>query len=519
MFQRHLLDSCKKLKKIETNEDNLYVDKTWFQCESETCLKWRVLSNEDASQVDIHDSWFCFMNNDQNHNTCSASEEYYPEESYVLKHGFKYVYSQLPIGSLVLVKSYNWPSWPGILCLDPLMGEYMTCDLDGNVEYYHVEFLGNPHSRKWIKANSVGHYSITLKPEKCKFNKKWYESALQEAYLLYAFSHEQRLDLCLLSKTGMPLVDTPEANVKAATKAKKRHDVFINVVRCLSALNSTKVSYCTDGAGHILPLTSVLAAEAAAAAAVAANCCPKNYSGKQSHSKLLEEASRNLFKLQSGLKENQKEFFKYSFEIVCSDDALLKENIVVSETEDILRDLLQMLEEVGEPVKTFEESYAHGNEIHAEGKRKKLRCGEVKGPVHSHRVAETAGVMKPSTSGKKRDKETVTDRKGGPKRGLREKREKIESRSQDKPSAFDDHISQLFFPLKICFSRPRQDGDLSLTSATVSLHNSETSEEILCENQYEEDCLIIDGVSLKTGECIENITDKFKEIDALMSEF
>ncbi|XP_051819428.1 zinc finger CW-type PWWP domain protein 2 [Antechinus flavipes] len=349
---------CKKLKKIETNEDNLYVDKIWFQCESETCLKWRVLSNEDASQVDIDESWFCFMNNDQNHNTCSASEEYYPEESYVLKHGFKYVYSQLPIGSLVLVKLYNWPSWPGILCLDPLMGEYMTCDLDGNVEYYHVEFLGNPHSRKWIKANSVGHYSITLKPERCKFNKKWYESALQEAYLLYAFSHEQRLDLCLLSKTGMPLVDTPEANIKAAAKAKKRMKSFKNG-------NKNK---------------------------------------------------KSIFR-----KNKRKGFFKYSFEIVCSDDALLKENIVVSETEDILRDLLQMLEEVGEPVKTFGESYAHGNEIHAEGK--------------------------------------------------------------------------------------------------VSLYNTETSEEILCENQYEEDCLIIDGVSFRTGECIESITDKFKEIDALMSEF
>lgn len=39
------------------------------------------------------------------------------------------------------------------------------------------------------------------------------------------------------------------------------------------------------------------------------------------------------------------------------------------------------------------------------------------------------------------------------------------------------------------------------------------------ENHYEEDCLVIDGIKLKAGECIENITNKFKEIDALMSEF
>ena len=37
------------------------------------------------------------------------------------------------------------------------------------------------------------------------------------------------------------------------------------------------------------------------------------------------------------------------------------------------------------------------------------------------------------------------------------------------------------------------------------------------ENHCEEDYLVIDGLRLKAGECIENITNKFKEIDALMS--
>nr|XP_023417486.1 zinc finger CW-type PWWP domain protein 2 [Cavia porcellus] len=39
------------------------------------------------------------------------------------------------------------------------------------------------------------------------------------------------------------------------------------------------------------------------------------------------------------------------------------------------------------------------------------------------------------------------------------------------------------------------------------------------QDHPEEDYLVIDGVKLKAGECIENITNKFKEIDALMSEF
>lgn len=40
----------------------------------------------------------------------------------------------------------------------------------------------------------------------------------------------------------------------------------------------------------------------------------------------------------------------------------------------------------------------------------------------------------------------------------------------------------------------------------------------LFENHCEEDYVIIDGIKLKAGECIENITDKFKEIEALISE-
>lgn len=34
-----------------------------------------------------------------------------------------------------------------------------------------------------------------------------------------------------------------------------------------------------------------------------------------------------------------------------------------------------------------------------------------------------------------------------------------------------------------------------------------------------EDCIIIEGKAFKAGECIENITDRFKEIDSLMAEF
>nr|KAF6476946.1 zinc finger CW-type and PWWP domain containing 2 [Rousettus aegyptiacus] len=144
-------------------ENNMYVNKVWVQCENESCLKWRLLTNEDAVKVDHNEPWYCFMNTDSRYNKCSISEEDFPEESQLHQSGFKIVYSQLPVGSLVLVKLQNWPSWPGILCPDPFKGKYVTYDLDGNVEQYHIEFLGDPHSRSWINATFVEYYSITLK--------------------------------------------------------------------------------------------------------------------------------------------------------------------------------------------------------------------------------------------------------------------------------------------------------------------------------------------------------------------
>ncbi|XP_036926644.1 zinc finger CW-type PWWP domain protein 2 [Sturnira hondurensis] len=336
-------------------EDSTYVNKVWVQCENESCLKWRLLSSEDAAKVDHNEPWYCDMNSDSRYNQCSISEEDFPEESRFYQSGLKIVYSQLPLGSLVLVKLLNWPSWPGILCPHPFKGEYVTYDLDGNVEQYHIEFLGDPHSTSWIKATFVGHYSITLKPGECKKRKKkWYESALQEAYRLYGCSPEQRLDMCYLSKQ-----DKSKAVGKVAVVAKKR-----------------------------MPT-----------------------------SKSSSEKIKPKFK-----KKKRKAILKSSFENVCSDDALSKENMVVSETEVLLKELEQMLQQALEPTPPADETeQEHGELINTGGK-----------PSRGHPEASASG---------------------------------------------------------------------------------------LSENHCEEDYVVIDGIKLKAGECIENITNKFKEIDALMSEF
>ncbi|XP_060241070.1 zinc finger CW-type PWWP domain protein 2 isoform X2 [Meriones unguiculatus] len=181
-----------------------FVNRVWVQCENESCLKWRLLSPKAASRVDHSKPWYCFMNADSSYNSCSVSEEDFPEESQFLERGYKIVYSQLPLGSLVLVKLQNWPSWPGILCPDPFKGKYVTYDQDGNVENYYIEYLGEPHATAWMSAAFVGHFSLTLQMAEYtnKNRRRWYRSALEEAYRLYWCSPEQRLEACCLSKQG-----------------------------------------------------------------------------------------------------------------------------------------------------------------------------------------------------------------------------------------------------------------------------------------------------------------------------
>ncbi|XP_048204539.1 zinc finger CW-type PWWP domain protein 2 isoform X1 [Perognathus longimembris pacificus] len=336
-----------------TVANDMFINKVWVQCENDSCLKWRLLSNEDAIKVNQNEPWYCFMNNDSRYNKCSVSEEDFPEESQLHKSGYKIVYSQLPVGSLVLVKLQKWPSWPGVLCPDSLQGNYVNYDLDGNVEQYHIEFLGDPHSKSWINARFVEHYSITSKPGKCTNKKKWHKSALEEAYLLYGYSYEKRLETCYLSKH-----DKAKAATKVAMTAKKRILVSKNIT----------------------------------------------------------EKKKPKFR-----KNKREAILKCSIENVCSDDALSKENMVVVETEILLKELEKMLQQALEPTTTPDESRAEREEINTGGKLSKC----------SPEVPES--------------------------------------------SPFQIH--------------------------------------------HENDFLVIDGIKLKAGECIEKITNKFKEIDALMSEF
>ncbi|KAM7336857.1 hypothetical protein ACRRTK_002976 [Alexandromys fortis] len=326
-------------------ESSEFVNRVWVQCENESCLKWRLLSPEAAARVERSEPWYCFMNADSSYNSCSVSEEEFPAESRFLESGYKIVYSQLPLGSLVLVKLQNWPTWPGILCPDPFRGKYVAYDQDGNVDKYHIEFLGDPHSTAWISATFVGHFSLSLKvTTECTNKKRWYRSALEEAYQLYRRSPEQRLDVCCLSKR-----DRTKAGAKAAVVARKRTQVSKN--------NTEKKK-------------------------------PK-----------VRKRKRNGA-------------LRCSVENVCSDEALSKESMVVSETEGLLKELEKMLQQVQEPTARADEP----------GQEQLSQC---------HLEAPT-----------------------------------------DSPF----------------------------------------------QSYHEEDCMVTDGTGLKAGECIENITNNLKKIDALISE-
>ncbi|XP_015271040.1 PREDICTED: zinc finger CW-type PWWP domain protein 2, partial [Gekko japonicus] len=181
-------------------DDNFYLNKVWVQCENSSCLKWRLLSSDDAAQVDSSAPWYCYMNADPWFNKCSDSEECFPETAQFQKYGLKYVYSKLPLGSLVLVKMHGWPRWPGIVCPDPVNGQYVVYDSDENVESHHVEFLGKPHSRGWAAVDRINHFPSSFKPDICKRKKAWFESALEEGNKLLACSAQERLEMCYLSK-------------------------------------------------------------------------------------------------------------------------------------------------------------------------------------------------------------------------------------------------------------------------------------------------------------------------------
>ncbi|XP_029139122.1 zinc finger CW-type PWWP domain protein 2 [Protobothrops mucrosquamatus] len=293
-------------------ENNFYIDKGWIQCENRGCLKWRLLQQDDIENIDSNTPWYCYMNIDPEFNKCSVAEEYFPKESQFQNHGLKYIYSKLPLGSLVLAKMKTWPRWPGILSPDPADGQYVKYDFNGDVESHHVEFLGNPHSRSWTAIKYIDLYPNSFKADVCKKKKAWYDSALEEANKLLAYSTQQRLDICYLSKK-----DT--VNDK---EAKRKTDK----IECRQMIKS----------------------------------CTKKCGKKTSY--------------RNGRKKNKRIWIANSCILIFpgSEDILSRQSLAVTETEIILKDLDQILSQVLVTSKPFLES--SGNREDNNEREEVLNC-------------------------------------------------------------------------------------------------------------------------------------------------
>ncbi|KAJ8415211.1 hypothetical protein AAFF_G00009090 [Aldrovandia affinis] len=159
-------------------------------------------SEEDdyvGNRFDPDRPWRCHMNADPFFSQSSVPQEVFHNTSELQECGMNAVYSQLPVGGLVMVKVGKWPWWPAVLSPDPVYLEYVELDSEGRVLNYHVEFLGSPHTRLWASAKSLHLYQnmvMELKSLRAPV-KKSYKVALADAALLQKVTCEERLQQCV----------------------------------------------------------------------------------------------------------------------------------------------------------------------------------------------------------------------------------------------------------------------------------------------------------------------------------
>ncbi|XP_066302545.1 uncharacterized protein [Branchiostoma lanceolatum] len=144
-------DSLKEEMRIQLEHE------AWIQCDK--CSKWRRVTKEVATEYADKD-WLCTLNSDSKHNSCTDVEETHDERE-ARKYGLRYVCSEISVGSLVWARLDGFARWPAVLTPDPENGDHTEVDEDGDVTWYHVEFLGPKPSHSWCTYNRVELYSKT----------------------------------------------------------------------------------------------------------------------------------------------------------------------------------------------------------------------------------------------------------------------------------------------------------------------------------------------------------------------
>ncbi|KAM4705120.1 zinc finger CW-type PWWP domain protein 2 [Rhinophrynus dorsalis] len=193
--------SIKDTTKIETN---FYLNKIWIQCENNTCLKWRLLTKQDARQFDLNQPWYCHLSSDPCFNNCSVPEDHFPAESQFYRNGLKFIYSQLAMGSLVMVKLNRWPRLAsGVTLWVAQVDDFMLSHYQFTALPFGLALAPRSFTKimaglaAFIHAQGI---SLTLDDmlPKDQIQTKWYKSALEEAKQIYAFTCEQRIEMCHL---------------------------------------------------------------------------------------------------------------------------------------------------------------------------------------------------------------------------------------------------------------------------------------------------------------------------------
>ncbi|CAH1238635.1 ZCWPW1 [Branchiostoma lanceolatum] len=144
-------DSLKEETRIQLEHE------AWIQCDK--CSKWRRVTKEVAAEYANKD-WLCSLNADSKHSSCTDVEETHDERE-AQKYGLRYVCSEISVGSLVWARLDGFAKWPAVLTPDPENGDHTEVDEDGDVTWYHVEFLGPKPSHSWCTYNRVELYGKT----------------------------------------------------------------------------------------------------------------------------------------------------------------------------------------------------------------------------------------------------------------------------------------------------------------------------------------------------------------------
>ncbi|KAL8598352.1 hypothetical protein ACOMHN_047673 [Nucella lapillus] len=129
----------------------------WIQCDNPDCRKWRKIPNELLKNIAESDKWFCHQNRDPAFSSCSVPEEdvqWYDQMAD--RSGLKYLKSQLSPGDVVWAKMDGYCSWPSVVTAEPGTGSgHLSKYEDGEIAFYHVEFLGQPHSHGWVNTKHI----------------------------------------------------------------------------------------------------------------------------------------------------------------------------------------------------------------------------------------------------------------------------------------------------------------------------------------------------------------------------